>query len=733
MRSTTFKIGTTLVLIVSVMMGLVDVFAQQQRLEYPDLATAQEVGSRDSGATAKLSSDLRILFTQFAGSSRSGSSIADLSFSEKELKELYGITDVSGDPRVGLAVTMSGSVNRETLKQRGMSVYMVQGNTAHGEAPVSSLTRLASDRAVVNIASAMSVRNPIPPASDTAPQLIPEGSKGGARSTAAPLANEFNKGTLSGKGVIVGVIDTGIDFKHPDFIRPDGTSRIIAIWDLFDNSFRDSAGRIGTSPPKVDPAGEALPGTIYTNAQINAALKGTGTVNTVDSNGHGTAVAGTAAGNGRAASGLYPGVASDADLMIVKASDCGGFSSLWHYGAAWITQSAQNMKKPVVVNGSFGGHYSAHNGNTGQEQFLNQISGKGKPGVVFTISAGNEGHYNMHASGRFGPKRPGQVDVSSRGISVNIAPEKVRSSNNRGTIMGVFDSRDEWGFAVVPSGNSPLKDTTGKPMTFFIFKTAGVVKWAPAKGLVATPDFAGYANSILTSYTPSTGGSDTILLPLPAGSYDIFGLSMSTNVVDGSFSLYAPNQSDVDFGRGTTKTGMVGSPGNAANVITVGAYDFRSTWTNKLNQQTFFNLPVGRISDYSSPGGKRRDGIVKPDIAAPATYTISPLSSGATAVACEGNNMGASGDSFVTPDGKYVAWRGTSASSPYAAGVIALMLQKNPTLDAEQVRQILIKTAGSGGEVGSVPNPNWGYGRLDPAAAIKATTAAVAGAKPAAN
>ena len=84
--------------------------------------------------------------------------------------------------------------------------------------------------------------------------------------------------------------------------------------------------------------------------------------------------------------------------------------------------------------------------------------------------------------------------------------------------------------------------------------------------------------------------------------------------------------------------------------------------------------------------------------------------------------MGAgSGEKFVLPGGKYVAWQGTSASSPFTAGVIALMLQKNPTLDAEQVRQILIKSARKGGSVGAVPNPEWGYGMLDPAAAIAAT------------
>jgi hypothetical protein len=389
-----------------------------------------------------------------------------------------------------------------------------------------------------------------------------------------------------------------------------------------------------------------------------------------------------------------------------------------------MKSTADRMKRPLVVNGSLGGHYSAHNGATAQETYLNTISGKGKPGFAITISAGNEGHYNMHATGRFGPKRPGQSDASSRGIAVNIAPEKVRDSNNRGTVLGVFDARDEWGFAVVPSANSPLKDGAGKPMVFFVFKSAGVMKWAPGVGLTPPAGFNDYMNSILTSVLFNDGDSaDSILIPLPAGSYDIFGLSLSPKVVNGNFSLYAPNQSDVDFGRGTTKTGMVGSPGNAANVITVGAYDFRPNWLNRTNQQTFFNLPVGRISDYSSPGGKRSDGIVKPDIAAPATYTISPLSSGATSASCDGGSMGASGDSFITPDGKYIAWRGTSASAPFTAGVVALLLQKNPTLDAEQVRQILIKTAGSGGEVGAVPNPQWGYGRLEPAAAIAATPA----------
>jgi len=169
----------------------------------------------------------------------------------------------------------------------------------------------------------------------------------------------------------------------------------------------------------------------------------------------------------------------------------------------------------------------------------------------------------------------------------------------------------------------------------------------------------------------------------------------------------------------------VGSPGNATNVITVGAYNFRGNWLNAESTETLFNMTLGTISAYSSSGGLREsDKIYKPDIAAPASYTISPLSQNAKpdSPTCNGRSMGAGyGVRHVTADGLHIAWDGTSASSPFTAGVIALMLQKNPRLDAEQVRQILTKTATKNSLVGAVPNPSWGYGMLNPAAAIKAT------------
>jgi minor extracellular serine protease Vpr len=734
MTKTIGRFTAAMLLTWTVLFSQITVSAQDDKLGYPDLSKAQGASSKSAGTNAKLSPDLRILVDQFSGGSKSGAA-SGYAFSDTDLRELFGISNDADDPSVGLAITVRDRAGVETLKQRGVVIYMVQGNTVYGKAPVRSLSNLATASSIVKIASTKATKSPVIPKSNVAEDLAQGlsaatavGSKSGA--TAAPLANEFNKASLTGKGVVVGVIDSGIDWKHPDFIKADGTSRILAIWDLYDDSFTKSGGKIGTAPPKLDPAGEPLSGTVYTNAQINAALKGTGTVNTQDRNGHGTAVAGTAAGNGRASNGLNAGVAPDADLLIVKASDCGSFTEGWIYGAAWITAYAKSLKKPVVVNGSFGGHFSAHDGKDTEEVLLNTMTGKGIPGVVFTISAGNEGESSMHAVGRFGPKRPGQLDVTSAPISVTISQERTSDSSGKSMLLGIFDARDDWALAVVGSANASLKDKNGKRMVFYLLKSAGQIKYVVKDGLVPPDGFDSLMNSAI-NYSQLGTETDLLTLPLPHGTYELVGLSTSAKVTNGAFDFYAVRDWQVDFGRGTTKTGMVGSPGNAANVITVGAYNFRNSWTNFTNASSAFNFPIGTISDYSSPGGRRKDGVFKPDIAAPATYTLSPLSQGAAlgSGGCGGDNMGeGSGDKFVLPGGKYIAWQGTSASAPFTAGVIALLLQKNPTLDAEQVRQILIKSAKKGAAVGAVPNPEWGYGMLDPAAAITATPAATGGA-----
>ena len=721
-----YKIKTILASVIycAVLCGQMSVLAQDTKIKYPDLEKGRGRNSKGIAATDKLSPELRVLLAQYRTSDKGA---IETAYSDKQLRDVFGIKDLKDEnPTISVAITTDAKRNVDILKDAGMKIFLRKENIVYGQIPLLTLEQIAEDKSVLQISATKSAKTPDLPQSDE--PIIPQtlgnskGNSKGVDTKNAPLANEFLKGNLTGKGVIVGVIDSGIDWRHPDFLKPDGTSRIIAIWDLFDESFANSGGKIGTSPPTLEADGDPLPGTIYTNAQINAALKGKGTVNTQDNNGHGTATAGTAAGNGGSTGGKFAGVAPEADLIIVKAGDCGGLVRAYIYGAEWIVQTAKKLKRPVVVNQSFGGHLTAHNGTDSEEQFLNTLTGKGIGGVVFTVSAGNEGRFSMHASGVFGARKPEQADILSSPITLTIPSER---TEDKGTLLlGVFDSRDDWGVVVKPSGASKLLDKDGKPLWYYVYKVQGNINYLLGDGLNKPDWFDKYMQEILTNSALGEK-SDILAIGLAPGSYRLFGFGASKTVVNGNFDFYLPDYNAGDFGIGTTKTGMIGNPGNAANVITVGAYNFRSSWLNSEGKETAFNLTIGDVSDYSNPGGKRRtDGVYKPDITAPATYTISPLSQTATpeAKTCGGGSLaGSLGNNFVLADKFHIAWDGTSASSPFTAGVIALMLQKNPNLDAEQIRQILIKTAKKGGLIGAVPNPNWGYGMLDPAAALLAT------------
>lgn len=698
--------------------------AQSEQIEgfkYPDVSKGRGTGARGAEYTGKLSPELRILYSQYRNGAR-GAADEDpsMAFNGSELKDVFGINANEGNPTVDLAVTLEREIDIEDLKKLGMKVYMRNGNTVYGEASVLILEKIAADKNVIKISATKAAKSPELPLQKTSPILMKdlnfEGSRGGA--VTKPLANEFNKGNLTGKGVIIGIIDSGIDWKHPDFIKPDGTSRIIAIWDYFDESFKTSNGKIGSEPPKLDPKGDPLGGTVYTNAQINAALEENGTINSADNNGHGTAVAGTAAGNGTVSKGKYAGVAPEADLLIFKTVDCDRSSADFLYGAYWMATKAKSLKKPLVVNISFSSHFSTHDGKDEVEKYLNYLSQKDK--VIFTVSAGNEAQYNLHAAGRFGPKRKDQQDIDSKPVRVTISQERTDGA----MLIGLFDPKDEWGVVVNAATTTKLVDKDGKPLSFYVFKHNKEIKYLLGDGQNKPDWFDEFARKVISgSQIGET--KDFLILKLPPGTYNLIGFGATEKVVNGNFDFYTQDFSIVDFGRGTVKSEMIGSPGGAADVITVGAYNFRPNWLNKEGTNTKFNLPVGDISDYSSPGGKRlSDGVIKPDITAPGTFTISPLSqtAGIKSEACGGKNMGAeAGTRYITESGHYISWQGTSASAPFTAGVIALMLQKNRTLDARQVRNIFTKTAKKGGMIGAVPNPFWGYGMLDPAAAIRAT------------
>ncbi|MBQ4116403.1 MAG: S8 family peptidase [Clostridia bacterium] len=226
---------------------------------------------------------------------------------------------------------------------------------------------------------------------------------------------------LTGRGVLVGIVDTGIDYTNPIFRYEDGTSRIAAIYDQ----------TISGNPPR-----NFLIGTEYTNQQINEALQKTSPYDTVPSRdevGHGTFLASLAAGR---ESGGFRGAAPDSELIVVKLKEASNFirnnylvpednrnvyeSTSVMLGIEYILQKARELNKPVAICLGIGTNLGSHDGTTLFEQYISTVSNI--TGVCICAAAGNESQERHHA----------RVNLSERGSTVDI------NINNENQQSGIY-------------------------------------------------------------------------------------------------------------------------------------------------------------------------------------------------------------------------------------------------------------------------------------------------------
>lgn len=253
-------------------------------------------------------------------------------------------------------------------------------------------------------------------------------------------------GGLFGEGVLVAVIDSGVDYFHPDFRNDDGTTRILAMWDQTgvwteaEKNVRDTGeesenilGR-GNAESRINenvlnrekrvgriPAG-FVNGVEYTKEEIDRALAavsrsaGLAIVPEQDPSGHGTEVLGIAAGNGRSSGGRYRGVAPRSDLLVVKLGvpRGQGFPRTTELMQAieYVYRKAAEYNMPMSVNISFGNVYGSHRGNSLPETYLDMMAGRGR--TVIAVGTGNEGNAGGHASGRL-PITEGGSTLSGAG------------------------------------------------------------------------------------------------------------------------------------------------------------------------------------------------------------------------------------------------------------------------------------------------------------------------------
>lgn len=461
---------------------------------------------------------------------------------------------------------------------------------------------------------------------------------------------------VDGAGVVVGIIDSGLDIFHGDFRNADGTTRVKALLNATD----------------ADPANW----TQYTEAQINAELGAAGSaVPARDTNGHGTHVAGSAAGNGQSSASPYSGVAPASDLIIVQSNL---LTTSILTGLSFIDTQAALIGEPWVTNMSFGGELGPHDGTTPLEVAIDAVTGPAVPGQAVVIAAGNSRQSAIHASG--------MVAQSDPTAPVTVAPAISVSTGATAALADFwYDGGDifRFGFAAPLGGGFPAAADTF-PLNSFVTVCAVVTGGQNCLDILhVTATQNGDNHVFALIYATGTAS----LLP-GVWTFQLEGSA----VTNGRFDGWSELAEWVALADPSMRTG---SPGNAQHAVTVGAYV-----TSGSPGQT-----VGDLATFSSDG-PTRDGRLKPEITAPGSVIVSSRSGDAPG--------------FGTPfDASYTGASGTSMSTPHITGTLALLFEVDPTLTSVDVRTILMNSARSDAfTVPSLPNSLWGAGKVDVLGAV---------------
>lgn len=503
---------------------------------------------------------------------------------------------------------------------------------------------------------------------------------------------------LSGEGVIVGVIDTGIDFNHINFRDQEGRSRVRAVYMPMDST--------GVAPVV---RGDTLPGSCYETPEQIACL----TTDNENSS-HGTHTTGTAAGACRANS--WYGVAPGADIVACgipsdELTDVNVAASL-----VYIFDYADRVGKPCVINMSLGNNGGPNDGTSFMCRTFDALTG---PGRICVVSAGNDGNAPICLHGTFG------------GVSDTLTT----------LLRNPAGGLERQGYVSVWS-DGPQHHRT---RLVVINRSSGALEYAsPFIGLLPEdsvftvssdidPGFAQYydgevlfANALEPAYDSSGNlneqGRFHSLWSLDATSVMAGHLLGLQYVADEAVEISGWTTKScyfytfgLDGMTGGSNVGSISDLATTDSVISVGAYCSRLSYVDRMGTTRYFNGTLADIADFSSFGPDEQ-GITRPDLCAPGMALISSASRYNTSANT------ARWPASVVVDGEeypYYPNQGTSMSAPVVTGTVALMLQVNGSLGPSDVRECLVRSALTDDCVSNGNPEKWGAGKLDAAAAVK--------------
>ena len=531
-------------------------------------------------------------------------------------------------PRTVVFIECDEGATFDHLTTAGVIVNQPTGRIRTAFLPVTSLDPLSEDPQVGRIISSRYLRKRM--------------------EVALPRVNvpQFrNNNDLSGTGVIIGIVDTGIDPNHPAF-----AGRILRIWDQT------------LSGPGVLEGGFGLE---VSGANLTASR---------DTDGHGTHVAGIATGSDV----NFGGVAPNARIVVVKTD----FQDAHIADAVrYIFRIARELNQPAVVNLSLGGHFDAHDGSDPLSRICTRESG---PGRIVCCAAGNEGNDNIHGQTVVAPNQ-------SRTMRFRIPTNTIREGFLNGWYPG--------GASLEISVRSPSGFETAPQPVILAGSATRTHNLPNARVRITTPrpDPANGDHHFLVQISSRVLGTAA-----PGGTWQLVVRNTSAN--NARLDVWAIDDqggTEVSFTGTSFQDSMkIGSPGSSAGAITVASFTSKRRWVDIDGNAQTVGMTLNDISSFSSEG-PLRNNVQKPDVTAPGAMIVAALS----------RDSAHDRSSMIDP--LHLVNAGTSMATPFIAGVVALLLQRNRQLDPAGVKNLLRAASAIPNQAAGAFNPKWGFGLIN--------------------
>ncbi len=578
--------------------------------------------------------------------------------------------NVNGVDYISAYIHFTEAINLDLLQNLGVIVEseFPSLNIVTARIPQSQILNLSEQSEIAYVEVAGPVRSTLDKARATsfANQVI-EG--------VTPLTQAYK-----GRGVIVGIADKGFEYEHLNFLDKDGNLRIKRVWEQ---------NRSGSAPDGYD-VGREL--------KTPAAIKSAQYDDVREDSGHGSHVAGIAAGSDKNNGNKYYGIAQESELIFVSINYNATTNII--NSLKYMFDYADERNMPCVVNYSLGGHVGPHDGTSTFDKLADSLQGEGR---LVVGAAGNEGGSELH-------------------VSKNLASET-------DTLKTMFNLGEVYGGA--KSGTAAIwgEKNTDMTVTVVIYERKNGTELTKKEVFQSQPfstadnidtrisDFGGFATGsvkVVTTDEAFENGKPTISIEATMSNiadgryvgFKVSGQGMVHAWTEGFYSSFT-NASISGWTDGDDKytVGEIGGVGK--RIITVGAY--------VSNARNGYGQTVDKMATFSSEG-PAADERVKPDIVAPGAVIASSVPS--TSAVMRG--MDKASENVVNNKKYYYAYmQGTSQATPFVTGVLATWLQADPTLTPEDVKAIFAETAIKNRYMGnSYPNNTAGNGLINAFAGI---------------